>query len=626
MKRRLQIFTVCLTVLLAIQLMAQDTGAGAGGADTSGGSGGMGESGGTTTAPDNSGASGAGEGSGGGSTTNGGNGNTNSGNTNNGNTNNGNTNNGTDNGTNGGTNGTNGLPQGGADQGQGGAGTGGLMEPLPLEPGATEGTGGSVVVPAPGPEGPPPGFVAPVPGTTPAPTPAGPNSVTAGTQGAVQTAPVTFTLPGGYGGSPSQSFTLGQGRLSKPPITFTLTVSQGYDDNIFSADSHVQATPTPTPGPTPQTQFRLIDYFIGLGQLKPIFQAIKPKAATTPSASQTLGVIGSAVSTATLGAQIQKGSPRTVLTSDFSIGALDYWNRPGGKVDYNGEFDLSMVHRLSPRATLTLAATAVYQKTPDFALINAPTNNGSGGAYLNGDFKADLSYSWTDRVSTVSSYDVNYNFGNDTSNTSSNVYGITYGTQLRYTASARNTITGEFRISEGVYPDNSSADNSSLYYLVGLDTFFSSKLRNTISFGLEEESFSGGGATQTIPYMESATTLTLPRGGGLSWTNRVGSEEPGGSNLKSESYRTGLTLSQPLSTKLVASVSLAYNYVDTTTTNGATGGYTQNEFQTSLSLGYTISPRFSMNLSYTLTDEQTSQVNSSYTRQNIYLGGTYTFR
>jgi hypothetical protein len=608
MRRSLQIISVLMAVLLAVRMMGQDTGgagAAGGGSDSSSGAG----SSAGTTSPDNSGASGAGVPGMGEGTTNGG---------------------------------DTIMPQGGADQGQGGTGTGGLMGPgteipatgtpggevlQPPEPGAaTEGpAGGSLLAPLPGTEGPPPGSIAPVPGTTPAPTPAGPGSVTAGTQGAVQTPPVTFTLPGGYGGSPAQTFTLGQGRFSKPPITFTLSVSQGYDDNLFDATSHPVATPTPTPGPTPTIERRIVDFFIGPPAFLPILQNFQAKAGATPTPPPTLGKVGSAVSTVTVGAQVQAGSARTVLTSDGSIGALDYWSRPGGKVDYNGNFDLSLVHRITPRATLSVAATLTYAKTPNFALINAPTNNGSGGAYLNWDLKANLSYTWSSRISTVTSYDLGLNLEN--SSPTNNLYTETYGNQFRYTASSRNTLTAEIRDAETIYPTNSAANSGSLFYLLGIDSVLSSRLRNTFSVGIQTVSYSSGGASnQTLPYFESATTLSLPRGAGLTWTNRVGAENTGVAAQTANSYRTGLTYSQPLSTKLVASVSLAYNYFKDTDDSDSAASYTQNQLETSLSLGYNISPRFSLSLSYTYTNLSTTQVNTAYERQQIYLGGSYTFR
>jgi hypothetical protein len=581
MRRTLQALAVCAALLLAAHMMAQDTGGG-GGADSSGGS------------TDNSGGSSGSDNSGGGNT-------------------------------NGGAMGGGAAPAGGTgDQSQGGTGAGAPGNGELPAGGGTEGTGqGSSIAPPSPAASPSPGAAAPVPTPSPTPSPLNGNTTT---QGSLQTAPVTFTLPGTYGNASSQSFTLGQGRLSKPPITFTTTISQGFDSNIFSADADLKPTPTPIPEPTPPLEER----FTGVFRISPpspptpIFQIFRPKALPTPSPVVPLGVIGSPVSTLSLGVQVQEGSPRTLLTMDLSVGAQDYWDQPGKSTDYTGSFDLTAVHRISPRATVSLEATAVYQNTPDFSLLNAPTNTGNGGSYLNGSFKGDLTYAWSSRISTVTSAEVDFNLLQ--TNASSNLYQFTYGTQFRYAVSARNSVTAELRQSSTVYPTNSTANNSGLFYLLGLDTFFSSKLRNTIDGGFEVQSYSGGGASQTIPYMETATTLALPRQGTLSWTNRFGSEETGNSTQTSTSYRTGVTLSQPISTKLVASFTLAYNFVTTKDATNSAGAVTQTQVQAAFSLGYTLSPRLSLSLSYTYIDLLTTTINSSYTRDQIFLGGTYTFR
>jgi hypothetical protein len=613
MKRCVQVIALCMAVLLAAHMMAQDAGGGGGG-------GGGDASGGGASGDSGAGSGGGGDTGGAGSSTSGG---TSGGGANG------------QGGTGGGT-----MPSGGA--GEGGAGgngsapTGGfdLFGPNSGSGTGTEGNNGtgtesngpdSVIVPPLPPAGLPPGSIAPQPGTTPAPTPGGLGTVLGGSQGAVKAPPVTLTLPGGYGGSSSKSFTLGEGRLAKPPITFTLTISQGYDDNIFSADS------TQTPGavvaqPTPPLLERIIGYrILPPSPPTPIIQKYRPAASPTPAIPAPLGVIASPVSTATVAVQVQGGTARTILTADASAGAMDYLNRPGSSTtDYNFNFDMSFIHRVTSRMTVSLDMFAVYQSTPNFALLNAPTNNGNGGDYLNGSAKLDLTYEWTRRISTVTSLSLSANLLE--TNANNDLYNYTFGNQVRYMVSARNTVTAELRETEGTYPSDAAADTSSTYYLLGLDSILSQRLRNTFSFGIEDHSFNSGGGSKTLPYFESATTLSLPRGAVLQWTNRYGSEDTGSQTQTTTSYRTGLTLSQPLSTKLVASLSLAYNYLTSKDSAVATNSYKQTQLQTSVNLSYTVSPRFSMNLSYTYLDLMSGQVNASYTRGQVFFGGTYQFR
>jgi hypothetical protein len=604
MKRRLQVLSVFAAALMAVRMMAQDAGGmgGGGATDNSGGSadtsGAADTSGGTTT-PDTSGAS----------TT-----------TPSSNTPGSNSGNGT-------TPGETPAPGGTGDQGENGT------NPNPGEipdAGASQGQNPGTTIVPPLPATLFPGEIAPIPGMTPAPflMPAATGTAAGAeqTQGAaaLQAAPVTFTLPGGYGNPSSQSFTLGEGRLARPPITFTATASVGYDSNIFNADANPKATPTPVPGATPPLQYRIIGFRFNTPLAPtPIYQSFRPKYATPTPAPKALGVIGSPVSTATVGVQIQQGSRRTLFTLDLSVGEQIYANQPGNTTDYTGNFDLTMVHRLSPRGTFSLEATAVYQNTPNFALVNAPTNNNNGGNYLNGDVKTDFTYAWGSRFSTVTSAQVNFNLLN--TNATNNLYQLTYGTQFRYTVSARDTVTAELRDEQTIYPTNPGANNSALYYLLGLETIFSSRLSNTINGGIEQNSYPDG-SSQTLPYVESATTLAIPRGGALSWTNEYGSQASGSADITTNSYRTGLNLSQPLSTKLVANIAVAYNYLVSKSTSGGPGGYNQTQFQSSLSLSYTSSPRLSFSLSYNFIDLLTTQINSSYIRQQIYLGGTYTFQ
>ena len=243
---------------------------------------------------------------------------------------------------------------------------------------------------------------------------------------------------------------------------------------------------------------------------------------------------------------------------------------------------------------------------------------------MDGNFKADLTYDWTARLATVLSYNLGLNLLE--SDKANNQYGSTYGIQFRYTVSPRATITADYRETVIDYPSNTNANTTGQYYLLGLDAFISARLRSVFSAGIQTNNFANGAGSQTLPYFESATTLALPRGAGLTLTNRYGSEESSTPSQTVTSYRLGLSYSQPLSTKLFASASVAYNYVVTTDSEAAAAGSTQEQFQLSLSLGYTVSPRFSLSLSYTYNDLMTTQVNTSYTRDQTFLGGSYIFQ
>ena len=126
--------------------------------------------------------------------------------------------------------------------------------------------------------------------------------------------------------------------------------------------------------------------------------------------------------------------------------------------------------------------------------------------------------------------------------------------------------------------------------------------------------------------MESDTTLVLPREASLVWTNRFGLEASGNSASTTQSFRTFLTLNEPLSTKLAASASVAYNILQTTNTGATTSSSYQDQFQLNLGLSYMFSPRFSMGLNLSYYDLKTDSVNGSYQSEQLTLQGTYLFR
>ncbi len=412
-----------------------------------------------------------------------------------------------------------------------------------------------------------------------------------------------------------------------PPITFSASFSQGYNSNILSADSHIVPTPTPIPGPTPPLEARIIAFRIQPPYPPtPVFQLFRPTPRPTPkiSTSPPPGVIGTGVSSFSVGSQLQMGSPRAEVTADLSVGESDTWNRPGPKSNYTGSSDLQLVCKLTPRATLSISENTTYQNTPNFSLVNAPTNAGQTGTYLDGGVNINLSYGWTARLSTVTSYSMNFNLLN--SIVTQNLLESIYGTQFRYTVSPRTTITAELRGAAGAYPSNPIANDGNTYYLLGMDTNFSSKLRNTFSTGIEVHTLTKNGVSETLPYFESDTTLAMPRFGGLTWTNYYGSQESQIAGQSITSYRTGLSYGQPLSTKLSASLSVAYNVLQNTFTSAAAASSRQKQFQASVSLNYTLSPRLSMSLSYTYLDLLSTVINSSYQDDQVFLSGSYRFR
>ena len=98
------------------------------------------------------------------------------------------------------------------------------------------------------------------------------------------------------------------------------------------------------------------------------------------------------------------GSPRTQLSLTTGGGYTYYLSDilGGENYDANIYLALSATHKATPRLTFAASVYASYQTQPDFDL-NVALNRRSGNFFYTSD-KFSMSYLWTPRFSTVTSY------------------------------------------------------------------------------------------------------------------------------------------------------------------------------------------------------------------------------
>ena len=408
----------------------------------------------------------------------------------------------------------------------------------------------------------------------------------------------SLSVPGGYNFLP-QTVTPGQGRFAQPPYRITVSISQGYDDNVLTGPDHPARFHTsviPTASNSTLTA--------RLPQPSAVLSASQPK-------------IGSWESTASLGLQIQLASPRTAFTVNATLGGVLYWHRPGGNADVNGSLTALYAHQVSSRLQFDAQANAVYQTTPDFGRTNSPTSQAGTVSYLSTSLHADASYKWLPRFQTVTSYNFDALVYASGSQTANNYYTNTFGNQFRFLVSPRGTAVAEYRIdyvSTGV----SSSQTTDNFLLLGGDYNFSRRLNGTFRGGVDIRPYA------TSPYFETTVQYVYGHNSTLAWTNRYGFEPSGANGTRQTSYRTGLNVNQVLTGRITLSLGLNYNNFDTTSA-GAAGSTSENDINTSLGANYVVNRSFSLNGSYTFTDVLFSTPNQSYTRNRVFLGGTYAF-
>ena len=447
-------------------------------------------------------------------------------------------------------------------------------------------------------------------------------------------AEASFSIPGGYG-KPAQQFTAGEGRLARPKFRYTGSVSFGYDDNVFQA---------PTDSGTPD---RVVTVLASPGTAARTEVGIGPngevQTVTIPGTGPTMrkivipgGVgqprIGSFLTRANVGFDVQFASRKTLFTFDIRTGADLYWDRPGKDVDYTGSVALMYLRRLTPRLQFTANVGASYQTQPDLTQVNTSTRQ--AGSYLSANSKTDLTYRLSPRVSVVASASYNalryqepaQQFGD---------YGETvFGTELRYLFSPRLTLLGEVRYSLISYDTNSARDARTVFLLVGGEVTLSRRFTSTVRLGANRRTFDESGGSATSPYGELTLNYQLAKATLVSFNGRYGFEAPPDAQSKLVSLRSGLNLVQSFSPRLRGT--LGVNYVRQTTTTmpvavpPATStppevSSTTNTLDSTIGFEYNLTRNWTLNANYSYSREFGTNSFQDYYRNRVFVGAAYDF-
>jgi len=304
--------------------------------------------------------------------------------------------------------------------------------------------------------------------------------------------------------------------------------------------------------------------------------------------------------------------------------------------DVNTSLALFLSHNVADRLKLAASIYAAYQTEPDFS-SNAGLNNRRGN-YLDTVDKFTVTYHWTSRFATVPTFAFQrVQYDNSSVATSLNRSDYTFGDELRFSLSARTVFVPEYRYEIVSYDSFTAEDSTTHFALVGIDEDFSERLKFNFRAGATFRSFSSDG-TRTDPHFEGSLDYALAPGSSLSWQTRYGVEESNASAasrsgpMSRTTFRTGLQLDYALSARISANVSGYYHHDEDQglpSMGTAQPAFSQDAYDLSFVLRYTIKPRFAFHLGF-----QHSQVSSTrtsdqlarpYSRNRYFAGLTYTY-
>jgi|GEM_PF-1777321 len=383
-----------------------------------------------------------------------------------------------------------------------------------------------------------------------------------------------FFFPGGFGYLPETVSSLGSFDLA-PPIDFKLSLEQGYNDNVYSRST------------------------------------------------ANGGRKGSWLSRLMLGTNILLSDSRTFLNLSLSVGGKYYWNIDRQSVRPQGRIALAHAFKISPRMTLTNRLSGGYYDQPDLSRTGVP-NRANSGDYLDLDSHTALSYRWTPRFSTVTSFGASTIIYQDSDWRGSDYVSLIFGQSFNFHLAPTVTTVLDTRFRMTGY-DDSNRNSTTEYLLAGVDFKLSPRLTGSARAGAEFRQYRAAGASDGVsPMAELAFGYRFGQGSHLQWFNRFGYEEGIASTQKNQSFRTGLQISHVITPRISTRLGGSYSH-QTITNFPSNNSYDQHLITGNIGLDFAVNRSLKIFTTYRLTAVIYDTDASDYHRNEISIGAVLRF-
>ena len=321
-------------------------------------------------------------------------------------------------------------------------------------------------------------------------------------------------------------------------------------------------------------------------------------------------------------------SERTQV-SLIGVGRFSQYFDVPGQNETAGNVTLSLTHNFSSRLSLYASVYGTYQNEPNFT-SNVGPQNVRTPFFDTADLFA-LTYHWLLRFSTVTSYTferVQY-FSSSNGNSQNGVQDTlaqnriqnTFSEEFQFSLTSRTVLVGEYRF-EAIDYDTAPINSTTNFALAGVNHNLTEHLMVHVRGGESFRSLENEGNMASL-YFEG--TLSYVRSNhSLNWTASYGFESPTATGVTTtKTWRTGLNLRYALTSRLSSTTGVYYHHDENQGGTGSTG--TQDFFDLSVGLRYTINKRFALNVNYELNSTSSLGSIPGYSRNRCFGGVTYTY-
>jgi hypothetical protein len=284
--------------------------------------------------------------------------------------------------------------------------------------------------------------------------------------------------------------------------------------------------------------------------------------------------------------------------------------------DIDGNVTMSLTHNFSTRLSFYASVFAAYQSQPNFQSNVGPENVISDHFYTTDIFS--LTYHWSTRFSLIGSYKFSrVKYAQASIGNSQDRLDNTLGEKFQFSLSRRTNLVGEYRFQTVNY-DTAPTDSTTHFILAGINHNLTEHLIVHARAGESFRSLENDGSMAS-PYFESVVDY-MSSNHSLSWTSSYGFESPTASGVTTtKTLRTGLRLTYNLTSRVTSTAGVYYHHDENE------GAGTQDSFDLTLGLRYTINKHFSLGLNYNHTTQGSLGSTPGYSQNRWFGGVTYTY-
>jgi hypothetical protein len=294
-----------------------------------------------------------------------------------------------------------------------------------------------------------------------------------------------------------------------------------------------------------------------------------------------------------------------------------------GDTFYNARAAVNFEHRFSERLRISNNLFGTYGVDPSNAFGYGATTTIWNGQYFYGYDNFNVTYAWTPRFSTTTSYTIDGTFYKESAiGTQEDRYSHLFAQQFSYALDKQTSVNAEYRYRMTTYSDSPSKNYNSHFALAGVDHAWSQTTSGSVRAGAEF--YESDTASRTAPYAEAAINYSVDRQTFARWFTSLGfsGAELGGFSSR-YGLNTGLQVNHNINKRLSLNAGANYAYSTFDNPGGVDGK--EHSIMLSTGIGYNILENLRLDAQYSYSTLQSNTAAREFDRHRVSLGATATF-